>query len=222
MRIDRFRAVVERFPKLRIALLGDFCLDRYPDIDPARSEVSLETGLPVHNVVNVRAQPGGAGTILNNLSALGIGTIYPVGFVGDDGEGYELRRALSQARGAQLTHFFQTEPRQTFTYCKPLVLDQGKPPRELNRLDSKNWTPTPLQVQQLIMGRLLQLAGHVHAMIILDQVDVPETGVVTRQVLTAVEKVADEHHALYLADSRRGLKDFPPVSFKMNLAELAL
>src|SRR5512140_3046544 len=131
MRIDRFRAVVERFPKLRIALLGDFCLDRYPDIDPARSEVSIETGLPVHNVVNVRAQPGGAGTILNNLSALGIGTIYPIGVVGEDGEGYELGRALESLPGVRLEGMLRTPQRRTFTYCKPLLVAPPKPPTEL-------------------------------------------------------------------------------------------
>ena len=54
------------------------------------------------NVVNVRAQPGGAGTVLNNLSALGVGTIYPVGFAGEDGEGYELCRALAAKTGVRL------------------------------------------------------------------------------------------------------------------------
>ena len=97
----RFNAIVERYsePAHRRSL-GDFCLDRYLEIDPAKSEISLETGLPVHNVVNVRAQPGGAGTIVNNLCALGVGTIFPVGFVGDDGEGYELSRALESWPGA--------------------------------------------------------------------------------------------------------------------------
>ena len=57
----RFNAIAERYPDLTIAVLGDFCLDRYLEIDPSKNETSLETGLPVHNVVNVRAQPGGAG-----------------------------------------------------------------------------------------------------------------------------------------------------------------
>ena len=42
-------------------------------IDPARQEISIETGLPVHNIVRVRCQPGAAGTILNNIVALGVG-----------------------------------------------------------------------------------------------------------------------------------------------------
>ena len=71
----RLRELAGRFAQLSIAVLGDFCLDRYLEIDPARRETSLETGLPVFNVARVRAQPGGAGTIVNNLVALGVGQV---------------------------------------------------------------------------------------------------------------------------------------------------
>ncbi|HON08718.1 MAG TPA: carbohydrate kinase, partial [Verrucomicrobiota bacterium] len=85
---ERFAEITANYSKLRIAVIGDFCLARYLEIDPDLKETSIETGLDVFNVVNVRAQPGGAGTVLNNLSALGIGKIFPVGFCGNDGEGY--------------------------------------------------------------------------------------------------------------------------------------
>ena len=52
--------LAERYARLRLAIVGDFCLDRDLEIDPAREEISLETGLPVHNVVNVRSQPDGS------------------------------------------------------------------------------------------------------------------------------------------------------------------
>ena len=71
----------------------------------ASDETSIETGLPVYNVVEVRRQPGAAGTILNNLVALGVGEIHAVGFCGDDGEGYELRRALAARPGVILRAF---------------------------------------------------------------------------------------------------------------------
>src|SRR5512145_3253472 len=116
---NRFRSITNRYRDLKIAVVGDFCLDRYLEIDPARKEVSIETGLPVHNVVRVRAQAGGAGTILNNLSALGVGTIYPIGFLGEDGEGFELWRALERLPGVRLEGMIRTEQRRTFTYCKP-------------------------------------------------------------------------------------------------------
>src|SRR6266404_6981925 len=155
----RFQAITERYCDLSIAVLGDFCLDRYLEIDPARQEVSLETGLPVHNVVNVRAQPGGAGTILNNLAALGVGAIFPIGFLGEDGEGLELFGALGKRPGVRLDYVVRTDQRRTFTYCKPLVLTPNQPPVELNRLDFKNWTPTPASLQIEVRERLESAAG---------------------------------------------------------------
>lgn len=221
MNPDRFQEIAQKYNSLRIAVIGDFCLDRYLEIDPARQEISIETGLPVHNVVNVRSQPGGAGTILNNLVALGIGHIYPVGYCGEDGEGFELQRALREKSGVCADYFFQTPFRRTFTYCKPLLMHSGKPPEELNRLDSKNWTPTPALVQGRIMDAVLKLAD-VNAFILLDQVDTPETGVVTRRVLESVDAVSKKRPELFaVADSRRGLRDFPALTFKMNAAELS-
>ncbi|MCX6901426.1 MAG: PfkB family carbohydrate kinase [Verrucomicrobia bacterium] len=222
MNRQRFQDITALYPKLRIAIVGDFCLDRYMEIDPARSETSLETGLAVHNVVNVRSQPGAAGTILNNLVALGIGEIFPVGFIGDDGEGFELRRALHTKTGVKLDHFLQTAERRTFTYCKPLVLEAGQPPVELNRLDSKNWTPTPAGVQDQLIKSVRALAENADAIILMDQVDVAETGVVTAKLLAAIADIAATRPGLLIiADSRRGLKGYPPVTFKMNAAELS-
>ena len=40
----------------RVTVFGDYCLDVYWMIE-AGSEVSLETGLPVHNVTGVRCSP---------------------------------------------------------------------------------------------------------------------------------------------------------------------
>ncbi|HWN94614.1 MAG TPA: PfkB family carbohydrate kinase [Methylomirabilota bacterium] len=217
----RFNEITAKYSRLRIAVVGDFCLDRYLEIDPARRETSIETGLEVHNVVNVRSQPGAAGTILNNLVALGVGEVYPVGFCGDDGEGYELLRALEQRRGVRIDHFLRTPARRTFTYCKPLVLETGRAPRELNRLDSKNWSPTPEPVQQTIVNSVVQLSSATDAFIFMDQVSIAETGVITRRVLDCVRDLTRENPAwLAIADSRRGLKDFPAVCLKMNAAEL--
>lgn len=220
MKPERFDEITGRYQGLRLAVVGDFCLDRYLEIDPGKQEISIETGLPVHNVVNVRAQPGGAGTILCNLVALGIGELHAVGFCGEDGEGYELRRALAAMPGVRLDHFVQTSDRRTFTYCKPLVMEAGEP-RELSRLDSKNWTPTPEPLHRALAASVTALAESVDAIILLEQTDLPETGVITRAVREAArEALRYRPGLLVLADSRRGLRDFPPVAFKMNAAEL--
>ena len=218
----RFHEITAQYASLRVGVAGDFCLDRYLEIDPSKQELSIETGLPVHNVVNVRSQPGGAGTILNNLTVLGVGKIYPIGFAGEDGEGFELRAALGGRSGVSLQHFWKTDQRRTFTYCKPLVVETGKPPVELNRLDSKNWTRTPALLQGLLIDSVAYVAAEADALILLDQVDAPETGVITSRFLEAVGRIARELPQLpILADSRRGLRGYPPVIFKMNAAELS-
>src|SRR3954463_15984788 len=113
MNSTRFDQITAGYSQLCLAVIGDICLDRYLEIDPTKSETSIETGLEVFNVVNVRSQPGAAGTILNNLVAVGIGRIFPVGFCGEDGEGFELLAALNAMTGVQLDHFLQTPARRT-------------------------------------------------------------------------------------------------------------
>jgi rfaE bifunctional protein kinase chain/domain len=222
MKQSRFVEITNRFSRLRIAVVGDFFLDRYLHIDPTKQETSIETGLPVFNVVEVRSQPGAAGTILNNLVALGIGQIHAVGFCGDDGEGFELRQALAKSAGVSLDHFLVTPFRRTPVYCKPLVLDPGRPPRELNRLDSKNWTQTPAEIEAEMVRHVEILMNEVDALILLDQVELPATGVVTSELKLALSSTPKANPQLItLADSRRGLGDFPPMGFKMNAAELA-
>jgi rfaE bifunctional protein kinase chain/domain len=218
----RFQQITSRYRNLRIGVIGDICLDRYLEIDPAKQERSIETGLAVHNVVNVRTSPGAAGTVINNLCALGVKQVYPIGVCGDDGEGMELGRALEKLPQVSLKHFHSTPLRRTFTYTKPLVLTSGKPPRELNRLDLKNWTRTPPAIEKLLVKSLAALTSKVDAIIVLDQVDRAGTGVVTTRVLQAIKQVAARLPSLVmLADSRRGLRGFPPLIWKMNRAELA-
>lgn len=219
---ERFDAITRHYSRLRVAVVGDFCLDRYLEIDPARKEVSIETGLPVHNVVRIRSQPGGAGTILNNLAALGVAELFPVGFAGDDGEGFELKRALASLPGVSAEAFVLSAERRTFTYTKPLVISPRRSPRELNRLDSKNWSPTPASLQRALIKDLRSLARRVDAIIVLDQVPVPETGVITRRLLQAIRAIKEKRAGLLvMADSRRSLKGYPSVCLKMNRAELS-
>ncbi len=222
MNAARWSEIAQRYRALRVAVLGDFCLDRYLEIDPVRAETSIETGLDVHNVVRVRAQAGAAGTIVNNLVALGIGQIHTLGCCGDDGEGYELRRSLDQLPGVDRSRFITAADRHTFTYCKPLVLNSGQPPRELNRLDTKNWSPTPAAVETQLIAALEQIASQLDALIVMDQVDLAETGAVTPRVLEAIGRVALRYPKMRIVgDSRRGLHDWPSITLKMNAAELA-
>src|SRR6516162_5116936 len=132
---DVLEQVLGRLPALTVGVLGDLFLDRYLDIDATLTEPSVETGLDAYQVVHVRPYPGAAGTVINNLAALGVGRINPVSIIGDDGEGYELRKELAALGVVDVAAVRTWEGRQTPSYVKPLLRKPGEAPRELNRLD---------------------------------------------------------------------------------------
>ncbi len=216
---ERLSAITARYDRLTVAVAGDYCLDRYFEIDPARQETSIETQLPAHQVVNVRSQPGGAGTVMNNVVALCPARAMAVGFAGLDGEGYELRAAL-EAAGVDLAHFFSTPERVTFTYGKPLVLRPGQPPEELSRLDRKNWTPTPPAAADRLADELARAVDAADAVILMEQVDHPETGALTASVKTRLAQLAASGQKVFLADSRCDIAGFANVIVKLNRDEL--
>src|SRR5256885_8239079 len=113
--------VLTRAPALTVGVLGDLFLDRYFDLDAALTEPSVETGLDAYQVVRVRSYPGAAGTVLNNLVALGVGRVLPVAVIGDDGEGYELRQAFWGMSAVDPAHVFAAPDRRTPTYPKPML-----------------------------------------------------------------------------------------------------
>jgi len=220
MKPERYDEIKEKYAQLNLAVVGDFCLDRYLEINPNLKEKSIETGLPVNNVSNIRAQPGGAGTVAANLGKLGVGNIEAIGFCGDDGEGFELKRALKNISGINLSNFFCFEHRNTFTYCKPLVIT-GNKHRELSRLDTKNWTPTPCNLSHRLAHAVKSLHRNIDAVIVLEQTDKPETGVVTEAVRHELKALSIERENIpIIVDSRDSLQKYPPLIYKMNETEL--
>ena len=222
MKEARLQEIFSRYGTLHMTLIGDFCLDRYLDIDPSRTEISIETGKEVYNVQKTRAYPGAAGTVLNNLVALGVGQVSIIGFCGKDAEGWQLRQCLESIPQAVLNGFHASESRNTFTYTKPLIHHPGKEPEELNRLDQKNWSPTPDALSALFCSELRRIAPKTDAILIMDQVDLSETGVLTRSVRECLGNIQKtQQNLLMIADSRQGLGAYPPLGYKMNLDELS-
>lgn len=212
--IERILAAI---PGRTIGLIGDLFLDRYLDIDPARDEPSVETGLTAYQVVGVRAYPGALGTVLNNLVALGVGRTLPIAAIGDDGEGFELRQALAAMRGVDSTHVLSDVGRRTPTYTKPMY---GM--KELNRLDIKNRTPTPPGIEDAILARLDAAWPQVDALLVLDQVSEEDCGVITRRVRERLAELGESQPEKFvLADSRERIHTFRNVCVKPNERELA-
>ncbi len=216
---ERLERIVAQFPSLRIAVLGDYFLDKYLEVDPALAERSVETGKTAHQVVRVRRSPGAAGTVAANMAALGAGTLWAVGYTGDDGEGYELRQGLA-AIGCRTDHLHCAPDRVTPTYLKPCDTNVAGLEGEHSRYDTKNRTPTPAALDEAAIASLDALLPELDAVVIADQVEEPECGVVTsvvREALTA--RVAAYPSVVFLADSRRRIGRFRGVMVKPNQFE---
>lgn len=207
--------VLSTIPGRTVGVLGDLFLDRYLDIDNALNEPSVETGLTAYQVVKVRSYPGAAGTVINNLAALGVGRIYPIACIGDDGEGYELRQALRLLPAVEQGGIIQAPQRRTPTYTKPML---GKD--ELNRLDIKNRTPTPDAIQDHIIELLDEAWPQLDALLVLDQVSEEDCGVVTKRVRDHLAKLAEDDASKFvMADSRERIGLFRNVCVKPNQTE---
>src|SRR5262245_36174537 len=211
--------VLSTIPHRTVGVLGDLFLDRYLDIDAALNEPSVETGLTAYQVTRVRSYPGAAGTVINNLAALGVGRIYPIAYIGDDGEGYELRQALKLLPAVELGGITTAPDRRTPTYTKPM-LNEGSTARELNRLDIKNRVPTPDGVQEHIIELLDEAWPQLDALLVLDQVSEADCGVVTKRVRDRLAELgAIDPDKFVLADSRERIGEFRNVCVKPNREE---
>ncbi len=216
---ERLQELVRRFPKCRVAVLGDFFLDRYLDVDPGIAEISVETGKSAHQVVSIRRSPGAAGTVVNNLAALGAGEMHLLGFTGDDGEGYELRRALRNL-GCDLDGLLALPERFTPTYLKPRDCWNEDLSGEHERYDTKNRLPAPIETQERIIANLERLLPRLDAVVVLDQVEEAECGVVTTKVREHVADLAGLHpEKLFWADSRCRIGCFRNMIVKANVRE---
>jgi rfaE bifunctional protein kinase chain/domain len=217
---SRLTELVAGFSQARIAVVGDFFLDKYLDVDPSLGEPSVETGKVAHQVVGVRCSPGAAGTVVCNLLALGAGELHAVGFTGDDGEGFDLRKALTQL-GCDTEHLHISQERFTPTYLKPRDANVQSLDAEHSRLDTKNRSQTPAEIEQQIIESLDDLLDQVDAVVVLDQVDVEDSGVVTGAIRSAVSQRAQESsRVVFWADSRRRIHDFPHLTIKPNQFEV--
>lgn len=217
---ERLQELINRFKTTRVAVVGDFFLDKYLDVDPGIEEVSLETDKPAHQVVQVRCNPGAAGTVVNNLAALGAGTLHAVGVIGNDGEGYDLRAGLERL-GCQTSHLHGAAERYTPTYLKPRRIGDPSLAGEHERYDTKNRTVTPADLEAKIIESVDALLGLIDALIVMDQVEEDDCGVLTRTVRDTLCERAREHPTvIFWADSRRRIDQYRHVVIKPNQFEV--
>jgi len=206
--------ILAAFPKLRALVVGDICLDRWCRYEPALADPSRETGIPRIGVVATEVTPGGGGTIANNLAALRTGAVAVLGLAGDDGFGYELERALA-ARGISTGLLVRACSVPTFTYTKLINHQTGE--EDLPRVDFVNVRPIPEELERELVNRLERVAGGYDVILVADQAETAQGGVVTARMREALARIAET--TLVWVDSRLRAELFRGVVVKPNQQE---
>ena len=217
---ERLSSLITQFSTRRVAIIGDFFLDKYLEVDDKRAEISLETGKMAHQVVEVRCSPGAAGNVVSNLSALGAGTLHALGFLGDDGEAFDLVKQLHELR-CSTDGLIRVPGRMTPTYLKPRTAGIPGIEGEHKRYDTKNRAATPAKIERHIIDFLDALLPELDAVIVIDQVEEGNCGVVTDAVRNALaERARTYADVIFFADSRFRILQFRNMVIKPNQFEL--
>ena len=218
MNIQNIIDALSRAPQAKLAVFGDYALDKYLYIDPARDEPSAETAMPAYQVHRKFLSAGVGGTITNNLRALGA-QVACVGVVGSDGEGWEILSCLRR-EGADVTHMVQTDRLCTCTYTKPMRKDAQGVYHELNRLDFRNFEEPPREVQQQMLQRLEEVLDWADGVIITDQFYQRNMGAVTDWLRAQLSELAAKRaDKLFFADSRSFANEYRNMMVKCNNLE---
>ena len=216
---DQLTNLLSTFPSRRIAVVGDFFLDKYLEVDHALDEPSFETGLNANQVAAIRRFAGAAGTVVNNLAALGCRTLHAIGAVGEDGEAFDLRHCLHKV-GCSTDGLTTCAEIMTPTYLKPRDMRDPSLAGEHERYDTKNRLPMPRAVLDQVLASLDRRLPEVDAVIVLDQVVEENCGVITAAMRSALaERARRFPNVLFWADSRKQIRQFRNMLIKPNQFE---
>ena len=214
MKTEQLQKILNDISNVKIAVLGDFCLDAYWFIDEAMSEISVETNQATRPVSQQRYSLGGAGNVTNNLAAMKIRDIRAFGVIGTDPFGAEMVRIMKETGIQPRNLLIQTEDWFTHTYAKPYIDD-----RELNRVDFGNYNHLSKETADRLISNLIQEIPEVDLVIINQQVP---SGIHTEYFKKRlVEVIYQFPEKTFIVDSRNFNDYYTGAIRKMNDTEAA-
>ena len=211
------RLAAEKTPK--IAVIGDFCLDKYLFLSPELNEISVETGKTAFQIRARCVFAGAGGTVANNLRALGAAT-FCFGIVGDDGDGFELLKAL-RGIGADVSGMVASPEVLTSTYVKPTNPDGRGGWVESNRFDVRNPGPFPASAVDALQANFRKRVAEFDAVVVLEQFPPGSETTFSPNFRAFLANVARANpDVFFLCDSRFFAESYRETLVKCNANEL--
>jgi len=215
MEKKQLEKILSDIKRVKIAIVGDFCLDAYWFIDESKSEISVETGQRTRPIRTQQYSLGGAGNVANNLAAMGVGNIYAFGVVGVDPFAPEMKKIMQKA-GIHTDYLLtQEEDWATHVYAKPYVGDE-----EEGRIDFGNFNRLTDHKADELLQKLSTLLSEIDAVIINEQV---LSGIHTPYFRKNLVKLIGAFpEKMFIADSRHYNDQYECALRKMNDSEAAM
>ncbi len=215
MKKEQLEKILQDISSVKIAVLGDFCLDAYWFIDESKSEISIETGQKTRPVKQQRYSLGGAGNVTSNITAMGVKDVRAFGVIGPDPFGTEMIKVMKTNGINPENLLVQETDWSTHVYTKPYVGDI-----EQGRIDFGNFNQLSTETADLLIRKLTSEIPGVDIVIINEQV---LSGIHTEYFRKEVTKVIQQFpEKIFIVDSRHYSASYEGAWRKMNDTEAAI
>jgi len=212
--MERLNDILDKVKKIRIALIGDLCLDVYWKADMTRSELSRETPHFPLPVVEERMSPGAGGNAAANIAALMPGSVRILGVTGQDWRGEILIRRLRES-GIDADGIVISDKAVTNAYCKPVRTGISHVEYEDPRIDFCNYENLHRQDEEKLINQLENCINKTDILCVSDQL---VYGCITQAVREKIITYAKQGLKV-VVDSRDRIGCYSDVVLKPNEVE---
>lgn len=207
--------ILSAIQNIKVALIGDLCLDVYWRADMTKSELSRETPHFYLPVVEEWVSPGAGGNVVANLAALDPQRVYVLGVVGRDWRGALLLNEFSKSSKIDTNGIVMSDTVVTNAYCKPLKRGISGVEHEDPRIDFCNYKPLGEKIENELISLLQKTAAEVDVICVSDQF---QYGAITPRVREKIIELGRKGHNI-IVDSRYRIGLFSDVTLKPNEIE---
>jgi D-beta-D-heptose 7-phosphate kinase/D-beta-D-heptose 1-phosphate adenosyltransferase len=189
---SRFLEIVEKFPRMRLLVIGDLMLDCFVWGDVER--ISPEAPVPVLRVSSESYRLGGAANVMHNIRSLGA-QVEACGVIGRDGAGRKLLAELRRA-GVGTAGIIADPAYQTIQKTRIIASPRHQ---QIVRLDRENYAGIAAPVLNRLGAFTTEAAKRCNALVISDY----GKGVVHEALLRAVSVQARRSGMICVVDPKK-------------------
>ena len=201
---DFSEIILQKFPGLKIVVLGDLVADQFLSGNIAR--VSREAPVFILSHDSTDTVAGGGANAAVNAAGLGASVI-AVGIIGNDPSGEALFKRLQEAK-VDCSYVIRSENLQTTAKIRVLAGQSYASRQQVIRIDYENKNVVSETIRQKLQKNLTSACENADAIIISDYTLNPELGVVNEEIARLALSISQKKNIPLVIDSRFRLEKY--------------